>query len=120
MLFFKLIFPATVFVLFSASGTAQGQDLKVKIAAAGAKMAGYNYQSYEFCGASSADLDAIKALDHQKFSAAGAAYDSSFAAGVADSISKRNNAISQLGEAKFKSSTCPNTLKALQEKLAGK
>ncbi len=104
----------------AATGAQADEAFRIKAATLGAQGAGYNYESYQYCGASVGDLKAIKDIDRSKFAAAGAGFDPAFADGVAESVSKRNMAISDLGEAKYRSSVCPNALKALQAKLARK
>ena len=108
---------APILALTVSAPAFAADDIHVKLGKIGANLAGYNYHNYEYCGASAGDLATIKAKDRVKFANAGPEFDASFAAGVADSVSKQNTGISQLGEAKYKASICPNVLKNLQEKL---
>ena len=105
-------------ILLAATPAFAAEDLHVRMAKIGANLAGYNYNNYQYCGASPADLSAAKSLAKTKFAAAGAEFDAAFAAGIADSLDKQHTGISQLGEAKYKSSICPNVLKGLHDKLA--
>ena len=121
-MFIRRLVPAAVAFGLMMTGAAHADDtLAVKMAKIGANLVGYNSVTYSHCQAPAAQLDAYQKHGKEKFAAAGAAYDTEFAAGQADGVEKWNNGAAALGgEDKERAAVCANALLNLQKTLARK
>ena len=121
-MFFRRLVPAAAALGLLMTGAAHADDtLAVKMAKIGANLVGYNSVTYSHCQAPAAQLDAYQKRGKEKFAAAGAAYDTEFAAGQAEGVEKWNNGAAALGgEVKERAAVCTNALLNLQKTLARK
>ena len=95
------------FVLVAAAGAQQGPKTPA-MAKIGAQASGYNYEYGVLCGAGPELLRAFKAKKQATFAAAGAAFETEFAAGRAATDASWKDLVSKVGEEKTKADLCKN------------